>query len=91
MTNYERIKSMSIEELAATLYFSKCQNFCIYANTDDCVERDRSLRNCRVGTIKWLKSEVQEMSDKNFNEWLFADIDDLIDCDYSDESEAETE
>lgn len=29
------------------------------------------------------------MSDKNFNEWLFADIDDLIDCDYSDESEAE--
>ena len=27
------------------------------------------------------------MSDKNFNEWLFADIDDLIDCDYSDESE----
>lgn len=30
------------------------------------------------------------MSDKNFNEWLFSDIDDLIDCDYSDESEAET-
>ena len=30
------------------------------------------------------------MSDKNLNEWLFADIDDLIDCDYSDESEAET-
>ena len=29
------------------------------------------------------------MSDKNFNEWLFADIDDLIDCDYSGESEAE--
>lgn len=29
------------------------------------------------------------MSDKNFNEWLFSDIDDLIDCDYSDESEAE--
>lgn len=31
------------------------------------------------------------MSDKNFNEWLFADIDDLIDCDYNDESEVETE
>ena len=27
------------------------------------------------------------MSDKNFNEWLFADIDDLIDCDYDEESE----
>lgn len=31
------------------------------------------------------------MSDKNFNEWLFADIDDLIDCDYSDESEDKAE
>lgn len=31
------------------------------------------------------------MSDKNFNEWIFADIDDLIDCNYSDESEVETE
>lgn len=29
------------------------------------------------------------MSDKNLNEWLFANIDDLIDCDYSDESKAE--
>ena len=29
------------------------------------------------------------MSDKNLNEWLFADIDDLIDCDYSNESKAE--
>ena len=29
------------------------------------------------------------MNDKNLNEWLFADIDDLIDCDYSDESKAE--
>ena len=29
------------------------------------------------------------MNDKNLNEWLFADIDDLIDCDYSGESETE--
>ena len=29
------------------------------------------------------------MSDKNLNEWLFTDIDDLIDCDYSDENEVE--
>lgn len=29
------------------------------------------------------------MSDKNLNEWLFADIDDLIDCDYSNESKVE--
>ena len=31
------------------------------------------------------------MSDKNFNEWLFADIDDLIDYDYSNENEVEIE
>ena len=37
-----------------------------------------------------LKVRYRKMSDKNFNEWLFADIDDLIDCNYSDESEVET-
>lgn len=31
------------------------------------------------------------MSDRNFNEWLFADMEDLIDCDFSNESEVETE
>ncbi len=31
------------------------------------------------------------MNAKNSVEWLFADMEDLIDCDYSDESEAETE
>ena len=38
-----------------------------------------------------LKVRCRKMNDKNLNEWLFADIDDLIDCDYSDESEVETE
>ena len=37
------------------------------------------------------KGNIKKMNDKNLNEWLFADIDDLIDCDYSDESEVETE
>ena len=36
-----------------------------------------------------LKVRYRKMSDKNLNEWLFADIDDLIDCDYSDENEVE--
>ena len=31
------------------------------------------------------------MSDKNLNEWLFADMEDLIDCNYDEESEAEIE
>lgn len=31
------------------------------------------------------------MNERNFNEWLFADMEDLIDCDFSDESEVETE
>ena len=38
-----------------------------------------------------LRVRYRKMSDKNFNEWLFADMEDLIDCDYSDESEVETE
>ena len=29
------------------------------------------------------------MSDGNFNDWLFADMNDLIDCNYGEESVAE--
>ena len=29
------------------------------ANTNDCVERDGVLRNCKIGTIKYLESEVK--------------------------------
>lgn len=31
------------------------------------------------------------MNDKNLNEWLFADMEDLIDCNYDEESEVDTE
>ena len=33
---------------------------------------------------------IKNMSDKNFNDWLFADMEDLIDCDYGEESGAES-
>ena len=93
MTNYERIKSMNIEEMAACFSkFSQCDNciaegFCNKINNRD----DETVRmSCEQRFEEFLESEVKEMSDKNLNEWLFADIDDLIDYDYSDESEAET-
>lgn len=31
------------------------------------------------------------MSDRNLNDWLFADMNDLIDCNYGEESEVEAE
>lgn len=38
-----------------------------------------------------LKVRYRKMNDKNLNEWLFADMEYLIDCNYDEESEAETE
>lgn len=60
MTNYERIKNMSIEEMAEMLDFCKCKDFCIYAKTDDCIEKNGAIRNCEIGVMKYLESEVEE-------------------------------
>lgn len=55
MTNYERIKAMSAEEMATELSASSfgCLR-CAYS-TDECWD-DRNL-NCKDGIIKWLNSD----------------------------------
>ena len=87
MTNYERIKSMSIDEMAG--YFNGIFDCCNCPNDMFLCESNGNV--CTKHIKHWLESEYRKMSNKNFNEWLFADIDDLIDCDYSEESEAEIE
>ena len=57
MTNYEKIKAMSVEELADLLDYGEC-HCCAYYKTNspvdclDCV--------CKDGVKKWLESEVEE-------------------------------
>ena len=53
MTNYERIKAMTIEEMAEWFYndIDKCA-FCVYNNEDYC-------GGCKNGHMCWLESEVE--------------------------------
>lgn len=55
MTNYERIKTMSVEEIEGLLR-GDC-NHCIYRGKD-CIH-NREMQ-CTDGAIKWLNSEVKE-------------------------------
>lgn len=60
MTNFEKIKNMSVEELADTMnvvitncYKCPICKFCKKNNSRDC-------RTCRATCKKWLESEVEE-------------------------------
>lgn len=59
-TNYDRIKAMSIEEMAVWLhnmtstYF--CDEYCPMRNSDDV----NCCDDCDAAHKKWLESEVQE-------------------------------
>lgn len=57
MTNFEKIKKMSLDELA-TLLDSNTEEcaFCIEANAK--VKNDECSYNCKFGHIEWLKKEI---------------------------------
>lgn len=57
MTNYERIKAMSVEEMAELLLDTDCQPYCAYTKNGRCDSYDFP---CRNGVVKWLNSEVEE-------------------------------
>lgn len=58
MTNYERIKAMSAEEMAEELSASSlgCLR-CVYSTNECWNDRDLS---CKNGIMKWLNLEVEE-------------------------------
>lgn len=55
MTNYERIKAMSVEEMAEIIY--DCCQHCIYQDKECYNNEDM---RCSDGNLKWLNSEVEE-------------------------------
>lgn len=65
MTNFEKIKDMSLEELAAkccgSSYCSTCPiwDFCIHIHTM-MHNGDRQVSDCLTTWKEWLKSEVEE-------------------------------
>lgn len=66
MTNYEKIKNMSVEEMAKMLLFKKfsCVPFCEECN--NCNQYNFKLPHCEEGIKQWLNSEV-EMKVDNFD------------------------
>ena len=61
MTNYERIKNMSVEEMADYIFdlgneIEYCYGHCAYQDEDRCPMGS----GCIGGVIKWLESEVEE-------------------------------
>ena len=61
MTNYERIKAMSVEEMArnqAILFYGSCN----IEKSTECEKEDfaNGLSPCSQCVLKWLNSEVEE-------------------------------
>ena len=56
MTNGDKIRQMTDEELADIFQLSDCEN-CPYWH-NNC-----GARMCRIGFLEWLKQEVQEVTE----------------------------
>lgn len=54
----ERIKAMSMEEMAHSLLTADCQMYCAFTKNGRCNSNDDVP--CENGVIKWLNSEVEE-------------------------------
>lgn len=59
MTNYERIKNMSVEEMATILERSAdCENFCAFTKDGEC-DASGGSEMCLIGVKQWLETEVE--------------------------------
>ena len=55
MTNYEKIKNLTLEEMIEFVHCEGACNYCIYADDDDC----KGLK-CREGIREWLNQEAED-------------------------------
>jgi hypothetical protein len=62
MTNYDRIKNMSVEEMAQIIYDinENCTDFCALTKNGHCNTFEYGEYPCTTGIKKWLESEVTE-------------------------------
>ena len=59
MTNYDRIKAMSIEDMVRFIrdyVFGVC-GCCIFSENENCYDNEDK---CKFGIKQWLESEVEE-------------------------------
>ena len=65
MTNYEKIKNMSVEDMAEYILYlgngtEYCYGHCIHQNDKSCSCFFADEKYCIHGVTKWLESEVEE-------------------------------
>lgn len=61
MTNFEKIKNMTIEEMAVQLsHFNECERFCKYVNSRGRCACTGTLSQCFNGVLEWLESEEEK-------------------------------
>ena len=60
MTNYDRIRNMSVEEMAEFMYETNedCENFCAFTKDKKCHSFEGGKQTCIIGIKQWLESEV---------------------------------
>lgn len=61
MTNYERIKNMTVEEIAKIIIntVEDCQQYCLFTKDGKCNSFGNNF-DCENGVKQWLESEVLE-------------------------------
>lgn len=59
-TNYDRIRNMSVEELAELICESNCQKFCTFTKNGKCNVFEGGRQICIMGIKQYLESEVAE-------------------------------
>lgn len=61
-TNYDRIRNMSVEEMAEFMYETNenCESFCAYTKDGKCNSFGGGKQTCLIGIKQWLESEVTE-------------------------------
>ena len=60
MNNYEKIKNMSIDEMAEWLSFQGCENSCVYNTEYDRIYENLDCGgNCKDGIKQWLLAESE--------------------------------
>ena len=55
MTNADKIRSMTDEELADLISDCDCTEYCVYGNMINCIGM-----SCKYGILEWLEKEVEE-------------------------------
>ena len=71
MTNGDRIRQMTDEELTELIYESDACDLCVF---DSPCDVDSHFKKCKDGIARWLKQEEEDAKEERMSEELLAEI-----------------